>query len=192
MLLVINSVIVKMEQPVGKTTSKFLSLILRHKPEIVALKLDENGWASTDELLLKLKIAGREISFDELKTMVETNEKQRFAFSEDFNKIRANQGHSIEVDLNLKELAPPHELYHGTAIKYLSSIRQLGIIKGKRHHVHLSSDVSTASSVGQRHGKPVVLRISSGMMYEHGHKFYLTENGVWLTETVPPEYIRIQ
>ena len=127
----------------------------------------------------------------ELLEVVTTNDKQRFSFSEDGHLIRANQGHSIKVELGYKAVEPPEILYHGTALSFLGSIEVKGILKGKRHHVHLSRDIATAIKVGQRHGKVVVLEVKSGKMYEAGHNFYLSKNGVWLTEYVPPDYIRV-
>lgn len=175
-----------------KTTSKFLSLILRHKPEAIGLTLDENGWASTNELLFKLHAHGHSLTLEDLKAIVGSNGKKRFAFSEDFSRIRASQGHSIEIDLNLQQQTPPHILYHGTAKKNMASIKQQGLIKGSRHHVHLSADAETAEKVGMRYGKPVVLTINAKEMHEHGIAFFQSQNGVWLTEQVLPQYIHFE
>ena len=178
-----------MENKARKKISKFLSLVLRHKPETIGLELDENGWASVEELLDKMNRDPYSLSFDDLKEVVETNDKQRFIFSEDYKQIRANQGHSIQVDLALEAQTPPGILYHGTAIKNLESIKEKGLIKGSRHHVHLSADKKTALTVGGRHGKPVVLEVQAMNMYQAGMDFFLSENGVWLTDHVPPHFI---
>jgi len=179
-----------MENKARKKISKFLSLVLRHRPEVLELQLDENGWASVDELLGKMNRDPYSLNLEDLKEIVETNDKQRFVFSEDYRLIRANQGHSVEVDLALEEKTPPGILYHGTAIKNLDSIKSQGLIKGSRHHVHLSADHETAIKVGSRHGKPVVLEIQAMNMYQAGIVFYQSENGVWLTDTVPVQFIK--
>lgn len=171
-------------------TSKFLSLVLRHRPESIGLVLDENGWASVSELLKLSAQQGRKISRALLERVVSENEKQRFTFNTDHSRIRANQGHSISVDLELKPTNPPDQLFHGTATRYLDSIRASGLTKQNRQHVHLSQDVDTASRVGWRHGKVVVLVIESGKMNQNGHQFFLSENGVWLTDVVPVEFIQ--
>ncbi|PKF75153.1 RNA 2'-phosphotransferase [Chryseobacterium sp. PMSZPI] len=172
-----------------KKISKFLSLILRHQPESIGLKLDENGWANVEEL--RLKSAKKRIHFtlNELDEVVETNNKKRFAFNEDKTGIRASQGHSIDVDLALKSQQPPDFLYHGTAETNISSILEKGIEKRGRQHVHLSADKETATKVGMRHGKPVILTIRTGKMYDDGLYFYLSANGVWLTDFVDAKYI---
>ena len=180
----------RMTEKEQKRASKFLSLVLRHKPQVIGLTLDQNGWAETAELLEKMKRNGRGLSVEQIKEVVANNDKKRFAFSPDFKRIRANQGHSLQVDLDLKEKAPPEWLYHGTTERNLDSIIEKGILKGKRHHVHLSPDEATAKKVGSRHGKPVVLPVEAGAMHQQGIKFYLSENGVWLTEHVAAEYIR--
>lgn len=169
--------------------SKFLSLVLRHKPETIGLMLDENGWADVSELLEKFNASGTTLTFDELKVIVDENSKKRFAFNDDFTKIRANQGHSIEVDLKLQSKTPPAILYHGTALKNLDSIKEKGLLKGERQHVHLSDNIATATQVGSRHGKPIVLEIDTAAMLADGHVFYLSENKVWLTDFVPAKYI---
>jgi putative RNA 2'-phosphotransferase len=171
------------------STSKFLSLILRHKPETVGIELDENGWADVTELIHGIRESGKTVSMEELAFVVKTNDKQRFTFSEDRNRIRANQGHSIDVNLELPELTPPENLYHGTATRNLDSIKKLGLIKKQRHHVHLSEDKAVAYAVGQRYGKPVVLIIRALDMQQLGYKFYRSNNGVWLTDSVPVSYI---
>jgi putative RNA 2'-phosphotransferase len=172
-----------------KASSKFLSLVLRHKPEAIGISLDENGWASTEELLSKTNANGHSLTLEELKEIVRTNDKKRFAFSEDFTRIGASQGHSVEVDLQLRTIAPPDVLYHGTAEKNIASIKQRGLLKGSSNHVHLSSDAATARKVGSRYGKPIVLTIDAKGMHEEGHQFFQSENGVWLTEQVPLQYI---
>jgi len=175
-----------------KTTSKFLSLILRHKPGTIGLTLDHNGWASTEELLAKLAESGHATTIEELKAIVDNNDKKRFAFYEDYTRIRANQGHSVEIDLALQTAIPPDVLYHGTATRNMDSIKQHGLIKGSRHHVHLSADTETAKRVGMRYGHPVVLMINAKKMHEEGMAFYQSQNGVWLTESVLPEFIRFE
>lgn len=170
--------------------SKFLSLVLRHKPETIQIKLDENGWVSVGELIEKLNNNGKEIDFEILEYVVTTNSKKRFAFNQDKTKIRASQGHSLQIDLKYEPINPPEILYHGTSERFLDSILKSGIEKKNRQHVHLSFDIETALKVGQRHGKPVTLEIQAKNMNKNGHKFYLSENNVWLTEYVPIEYIK--
>jgi len=170
-------------------TSKFLSLILRHEPERVGLKLDSAGWVGVNELLEAVNRNGVSLSLDELKHVVTANDKKRFAFSEDGQRIRASQGHSVEVDLQYERQTPPEFLYHGTPERFLESIRATGLNKGQRHHVHLSPDPQTATKVGQRRGRPIVLTIRSGEMHRHGHIFYRSANGVWLVDHVPPQFI---
>jgi len=169
--------------------SKFLSLVLRHRPEVIEVELDEQGWVGIDELLAACAAHGRALSRADLDYVVTHNNKQRFAISDDGQRIRASQGHSIAIDLGYKPATPPEILYHGTARKFLPSIRRQGLVKGKRHHVHLSADPDTAQSVGQRHGEPVVLTVRAGEMMQTGMMFFLSANGVWLTETVPYGYI---
>lgn len=169
--------------------SKFLSLILRHKPETIGLVLDEAGWASVSDLLQKCEQHGFALSLEELETVVATNDKQRFTFSEDGRRIRASQGHSVKVELGYQPLEPPETLYHGTVERFLPAILEKGLLKGKRHHVHLSAEIAAATKVGARRGKPVVLRVHSGQMVRAGHSFYQSANGVWLTEHVPANFI---
>lgn len=169
--------------------SKFLSLVLRHEPEKIGLTLDPAGWVSVDQLLAACHANGRTISLKELQDVVAGSDKQRFSFSNDGSLIRANQGHSVEIELGYEAAIPPAKLFHGTAERFLASIQEQGLLKGKRHHVHLSADVKTAIKVGQRHGKPVVLHVDSGKMHQDGFIFYLSTNGVWLTEHVPVPYL---
>lgn len=169
--------------------SKFLSLVLRHTPEKIGIELDDAGWTPVNVLLEKMKISGQKLSFDLLVHVVNTNKKKRFAFNEDKTKIRANQGHSVKVDHGFKPMSPPQVLYHGTSLNALKSILQHGIDKQNRHHVHLSADIDTALKVGQRHGKPTILKIKSLEMEKSGHEFYLSANNVWLTDFVPVDYI---
>ena len=178
-----------MNEKQQKRIGKFISLILRHEPQKIGLTLDDAGWANVDELLAGLKSKNHEISFDQLKQLVASNDKQRYSFNEDQTRIRANQGHSLNFDLQLEAQEPPKMLYHGTATRFLDSINEKGLVKGSRHHVHLSSNESTAQQVGSRHGKPVVLKIASGEMYKNGYMFYCSENLVWLTDQVPTEFI---
>jgi putative RNA 2'-phosphotransferase len=169
--------------------SRFLSLVLRHKPETIGLVLDENGWADVAELLRRADEAGRGLTRPLLDQVVAENDKQRFAFSEDGARIRASQGHSIDVDLDLPPCEPPDVLYHGTASRFVESIRAEGLRPGSRQHVHLSRDDVTATRVGQRHGRPVVLTVRAREMSAAGHRFFVSDNGVWLTERVPVEFI---
>lgn len=172
-----------------KSFSKFLSLILRHKPETVGIKLDGNGWADVKELLEKINASGWTVTFAELEKVVRENDKQRFSFNEDKTKIRANQGHSVKVDVELEEKIPPEFLYHGTIERNEKSIAAQGILKGSRLYVHLSADVENAQKVAaRRRGKPIIYKISAQKMYEDGYKFFQSKNGVWLTDTVPPKY----
>ncbi|WP_309399665.1 RNA 2'-phosphotransferase [Cerasicoccus maritimus] len=172
-----------------KKDSKFLSLILRHDPGKIGLTLDAQGWTDVDVLLELLSQHGKHISRERLQAIVENNDKQRFALSEDGLRIRANQGHSIDVDLALVPSAPPDVLYHGTATRFEASIREQGLVKQSRQHVHLSADVDTATKVGVRHGKPYILRVDTVAMARDGHLFYLSKNDVWLTDSVPARYL---
>lgn len=169
--------------------SKLLSLVLRHQPEAIGLTLDSNGWADCQVLLDQLHKHGNEFNLQQLKRVVENNSKKRFIFSPDFLKIRANQGHSIPVDLELMEQPPPSILFHGTAEKNLESIQHKGLIKGERNHVHLSDNKEIAKGVGQRYGKPIVLNIKAHSMHQEGIPFYQSENKVWLTDYVDPKFI---
>lgn len=172
-----------------KRIGKFLSLVLRHDPQKINLELDEQGWADVKELIEKCKKHRYHFSIEDLIEIVETNDKKRYSFNEKGNKIRANQGHSIDIELGLTPIMPPEFLYHGTATRFLTSIMEKGIIKGSRQHVHLSKDKETATKVGARHGKPIILTIMSGKMYEDGVLFYQSDNGVWLTDYVDIKYI---
>lgn len=178
-----------MNEKQQKRIGKFISLILRHEPQKIGLELDDAGWANVNELLAGLKNKNREISFEQLKELVASNDKQRYSFNEDQTRIRANQGHSLDLDLQLEAQEPPEMLYHGTATRFLNSINEQGLVKGSRHHVHLSSNENTAEQVGGRHGKAVVLKIASGEMHKDGYEFYCSENLVWLTDKVPTEFI---
>ena len=171
------------------TVSKFLAKHLRHAPDALGLTLQPGGWVSVDDLLAASERAGFTIAYDELIECVETNDKKRFSFDDAGDLIRANQGHSVEVDLQLQEKPPPDVLYHGTVERFLASILAEGLKKGKRHHVHLSKDVETACKVGARRGKPVILRVDAGKMHGQGFKFFLSVNGVWLTDSVPVAFL---
>jgi putative RNA 2'-phosphotransferase len=169
--------------------SKFLSLVLRHDPGKIGLTLDGQGWAEVDELIACAGRHGRRLDRSIVERVVATNDKKRFALSEDGRKIRASQGHSVEVDLALEPRTPPEVLFHGTATRFLDSIRARGLMAGSRNHVHLSSDEATAVKVGSRHGRPVVLRVRAGEMARSGVAFYLSDNGVWLTEHVDAGFL---
>ncbi len=179
-----------MKKMKNDSLSKFISLILRHHPEAVNIQLDEHGWADVEELIAGIKKTGKRINRELLEEIVWTDQKQRYSFNEDKTLIRANQGHSISVDVELKELEPPALLYHGTAVGFLDSIQKEGLKPMGRLYVHLSKDVETALNVGRRHGKPVVLKIRSGDMYRDGQLFYMSENGVWLTKRVDTKYFQ--
>lgn len=169
-------------------TSRFLSLILRHHPEKIGITLDTHGWASVEELLNGMSKT-HPIDMDILEKIVRTDNKQRYSFNEDKTLIRANQGHSINVDVELLKKEPPTFLYHGTGEKYVSSIDKNGLISKSRLFVHLSADEGTAITVGSRHGDPVVYKVLANEMYLNGYEFYLSVNGVWLTKKVPIQYL---
>lgn len=169
-----------------KATSKFLRLILRHKPQQIGIELDEHGWADVEELISRVK----NLDMATLEQIVATDEKQRYSFSADKKLIRANQGHSIPVDVELAELEPPEFLYHGTAEMFGAAITTQGLLKMSRLYVHLSSDVETAEKVGRRHGKPKIFLVESLKMFNDGYKFFRSVNGVWLTEHVPAKYLK--
>jgi len=173
------------------TISKFLSLVLRHSPQTIHLNIDKNGWVNIDDLIQNAnKYRKIHLTVDLLYTIVETNDKQRFILSDDGKRIRANQGHSIKVDLELEAKTPPNILYHGTASRFMDSIMKEGLKPMTRQYVHLSQTEETALTVGQRHGKPIVLCINAKNMFEDGYKFYLSENNVWLVNDVPVKYIK--
>ncbi len=174
-------------KPNIKKISKFLSLILRHNPHKIKLKLDKQGWADTQELINKIP----NLTLSILQEVVKTNNKKRFAFNADGSKIRASQGHSIPVDLGYSPSIPPAILYHGTATRFVASIQQKGLIKGNRQQVHLSKDSKTATNVGQRHGKVVLISIDTAPMLKDGFDFFVSENGVWLIDAVPAQYLNI-
>jgi putative RNA 2'-phosphotransferase len=176
-------------KPNHKKSSKFLSLVLRHKPETIGLDLDKNGWAETHVLLEKLANNNHRIDLKTLKEVVANNDKKRFAFNADKTKIRASQGHSIKVKLGYTVVEPPEMLFHGTATRFLESIQKQGLLKGNRHQVHLSKNKDTATKVGSRHGKVVVLRVKAAEMHKAGFEFFVSENQVWLTDYVPVEYL---
>lgn len=169
--------------------SKFLSLILRHRPDTIGITLDSNGWANVNELLRRIAIGDPDFTMTVLMDIVRTDSKNRYSFNEDMTMIRANQGHSINVDVELKRATPPDILYHGTSMDSLSSIIRDGLKKMSRLYVHLSDNYDTAIKVGARHGSPVVLTIHASKMVEDGYKFYISENGVWLTDSVLPQYL---
>ncbi len=171
--------------------SKFLSLILRHQPDAAGITLDVQGWADVPSLLRGMQAAGHPVDMAMLEEIVRTDNKQRYSFNETHTRIRANQGHSVQVDLGLVPTAPPEILWHGTATRFLESIMAQGLLPGSRQFVHLSKDADTAKTVGQRHGKPVILTVRAGDMHRAGLRFYQSENGVWLTKNVPPAYLTV-
>lgn len=171
-----------------KATSKLIALVLRHRPEKIGITLDKNGWANVDELIAGIALK-QPFDMAMLEQIVSTDEKQRYAFNEDKTMIRANQGHSVSVDVELQENVPPKLLYHGTGEKYTASIEQQGLIPKSRLYVHLSADYETAVKVGSRHGKPVVYTVSAAEMHEKGYIFYRSLNGVWLTKDVPAAFL---
>jgi putative RNA 2'-phosphotransferase len=173
----------------AKEISKFLSYVLRHAPETIGLDLDANGWADVDDLLVKARHAGRRIDLVTLREVVALNDKRRFTLSEDGRRIRAAQGHSIAVDLDLAPSEPPPRLYHGTAARNLDAILAEGLKPGQRQQVHLSLDPATAHKVGERHGKPVVLAVDAAAMHRDGHRLFCADNAVWLTDCVPARYL---
>lgn len=177
-------------QKIQKKVSKLLSLALRHQPEVLDIVLDEQGWTDTAKLISAVNSHGTDLNMELLMAVVQENDKQRFAFNEDLSMIRANQGHSLKVDLKLLPTEPPEVLYHGTVKKFLDPIKASGIKKMSRQHVHLSPDIDTATRVGSRRGKPIILEVAALKMHDAGHKFYLSDNMVWLTDLVPPYYIQ--
>ena len=170
-------------------TSKFLTYVLRHRPDGIGLTLDANGWADIDDLVARAATANVALTRESIAAIVRDNDKKRFAISDDGRRIRASQGHSVAVDLALEPREPPEVLYDGTATRFLDAIRREGLRPMSRQHVHLSPDEATATAVGQRHGKPVVLRVRAGEMARKGQGFHLSQNGVWLTGPVEPRFI---
>lgn len=171
--------------------SRFISMILRHQPQVIGITLDEHGWADVDKLIAGVQ-QKKDTSFDmaALEEIVRTDNKQRYSFNEDKTLIRANQGHSVPVDVELSVVEPPEYLWHGTGEKYVDSIDRTGLIPKSRLYVHLSADLDTARTVGKRHGKPVIYRVLSGKMAQDGHVFYRSVNGVWLVKSVPLSYLK--
>ena len=180
----------KMEKQL-KEISKLMSLVLRHQPDYINIQLDENGWANVEELIQKINAKGITVDLETLQTVVADNDKKRFVFNENKTMIRAQQGHSIDVELELKEMLPPDILYHGTGQRSIESILKEGLNKQQRHHVHLSLQIETAKAVGARHGKPVILSVDAKAMAADGFVFYLSGNNVWLVDSVPVQYISI-
>jgi putative RNA 2'-phosphotransferase len=172
-----------------KSTSKYISLILRHKPEVIGITLDDHGWADTQELIEGVNRT-HPLTMELLEEIVRTDEKQRYSFNADKSRIRANQGHSIPIDADLAETEPPETLYHGTGEKSVASIEREGLRPMSRLYVHLSPDTETARSVGSRHGKPVIYIVLAGEMYRSGYRFYRSANGVWLTKEVPVRFLK--
>jgi putative RNA 2'-phosphotransferase len=168
--------------------SKFLSLILRHKPDIIGLTLNTEGWVSISELISKAQ-PKMPLTKELVEQVVSTSDKQRFKISDDGLMIRASQGHSIKIDLKLLPKDPPAILYHGTATRFIDSIKQEGLKAEQRYYVHLSTDIATATTVGKRYGKVVILEINAEAMHKKGYKFFLSDNNVWLTEHVPPQFL---
>jgi putative RNA 2'-phosphotransferase len=171
--------------------SKFLSLVLRHQPETINIQLDPNGWTDVNELITKANNYGIKFDREILNHIVETNSKKRFAFNDSLDKIRASQGHSLSVDLGYSNQKPPTILYHGTSKESVESILHTGLDKRSRQHVHLSSDIETAIKVGQRHGKPVVFKVLAEQMFQDNFQFFISDNGVWLTDNVPTKYLKL-
>lgn len=182
---------ITMNQSRSVKVSKFLSYHLRHHPEELGLELEPGGWVNLEILLTAAQNYNFPLTLEELKEVVKNSEKQRFSFNSDQTKMRANQGHSVEVDLQLNPVIPPDILYHGTGKQLIEPILAQGLQKMTRHHVHLSADVETATKVGQRKGKPLILVINAQAMHEAGYQFYCADNGVWLVDSVPPEYLKI-
>lgn len=169
--------------------SKFLSLILRHRPELIGLTLDSQGWANIEELLTGARAHGVPLTHARLVDLVAQSDKQRFAVSDDGQRIRAQQGHSLAIDLSLNPQTPPGRLFHGTATRSIHAIRREGLRPGQRQYVHLSASAATALNVGQRHGAPVVITVRALAMHDQGYPLLLTANGVWLTRSVPAEFL---
>ncbi|MUG97308.1 RNA 2'-phosphotransferase [Scytonema sp. UIC 10036] len=172
--------------------SKYLSRHLRHQPDRIGIELSPSGWVAVKDLLAACRRNRFPISRDELEEVVANNDKQRFSFDATGTLIRANQGHSVDIDLQLEPVVPPDVLYHGTGHKAVELILQHGLCKMSRHHVHLSKDIATAETVGARHGKPVVFVVDAAAMHHAGYTFYCSDNGVWLVDNVPPQYLRME
>jgi putative RNA 2'-phosphotransferase len=171
--------------------SKFLSLLLRHRPEEIGLELSSEGWALVSDLVELTRAHRVSFTHEQIEQLVRTSDKQRFELSSDGARVRACQGHSLPVDLGLLPQSPPDALYHGTATRFLDAILARGLVRGERRHVHLSSDADVARSVGQRHGEPVVLRVDARGLHDAGFAFFLSANAVWLTEFVPAAYLAV-
>lgn len=173
--------------------SKFISMILRHKPEVIGITLDEHGWADVDELIKGINETGEEVEFSKttLEKIVKTDKKQRYSVSQDKTLIRANQGHSIPVDVELEKKEPPKILYHGTGVKSVKAIQEHGLLPMERLYVHLSTDVETATNVGKRHGTPVIFKVNTEQMQKDGYDFFQSVNGVWLTKEAPAKYLEL-
>lgn len=171
-----------------RRTSKLLALVLRHEPEAIGLTLDEYGWADVEALLMRIATRGHRLNRDQLAELVRNNDKARYAFSDDGQRIRAVQGHSIPVILGYTPIEPPDVLFHGTVERFMDSIRAQGLVPGERQYVHLSHDRQTAQAVGARRGRPVILEIAAGAMHRAGHAFLRADNGVWLTKAVPAAF----
>ena len=173
--------------------SKFISMILRHRPEVIGITLDEHGWANVNELIKGINETGEEVEFSKatLEKIVKTDKKQRYSFSQDKTLIRANQGHSIPVDVELEKKEPPKVLYHGTGVKSVKAIQEQGLLPMERLYVHLSTDVETATNVGKRHGTPVIFQVNAEQMQKDGYDFFQSVNGVWLTKEVPTKYLEL-
>ncbi|WP_175950464.1 RNA 2'-phosphotransferase [Burkholderia sp. BCC0405] len=181
----------KLPAPDATRISRTLSYLLRHAPETIGLQLDPEGWADIDELITGAARQGHPLDRATIETVCATSDKQRFALSDDGRRIRAVQGHSTPaVQRRYPAAQPPERLYHGTATRFLDSIRAQGLKPGARHHVHLSPDIRTALAVGKRYGVPVILEVDAQRMHRQGHTFFVAENGVWLTDTVPAEFLK--
>ncbi len=181
-----------MNEKSKKRISKFLSLVLRHQPETIGIELDPNGWVEVETLLTAMENSKhrQNVSLAQLEEVVSSNDKQRFEFDDARHRIRARQGHSVEIDLGLSPSVPPEYLMHGSSTDSIPLIRQSGLKKMNRHDVHLHVDDSLAVDVGGRHGKPVLLKIRAREMHKKGYQFFVTANDVWLTDNVPPEFIQ--
>ncbi|HEY7375954.1 MAG TPA: RNA 2'-phosphotransferase [Polyangia bacterium] len=175
----------------ARAASRFLSFVLRHRPDAIGVALDRAGWVDVDALLAACRAHGRAISRAELEEIVATSPKRRFTLGDDGRRIRAAQGHSVDVDLGYAPAQPPAQLFHGTVAAKLKAILATGLRRMRRQHVHLSADEETARAVGGRRGRPLLLTVAAGRMHADGHVFYLSANGVWLTEEVPPAYIAV-